>query len=186
MANPEHTEQLDFFDKYTVLFYRTGLSLFSISILLFTLSQLLNLDFFSLKKLSGFIAFAGLLSASSLHVYDKKFRWIFAFPTWLALALGFIFAQELTHNSTFSAALLGLLYITFSGLFIKEFFCFRIFGLPFTPLFLASSLIPQTMGNHTIQAYILIPVAILGILLSFKKWSMPLHFDIGNRSYYQN
>jgi uncharacterized integral membrane protein len=186
MANPEHIEQLDFFDKYTVVFYRTGLSLFSLSILFYTLSQLFGLGFFSLNHLISCSAFAGLLSASSLHIYDKKFRWIFAFPTWLALTLGFIFAQEHVNNPTFSAALLGLVYITFSGLFIKEFFSFRIFGLPFTPLFLASSLIPQTMGNLSIQAYILIPVAILGALLSYKKWSMPLHFDVGNRSYYQN
>lgn len=186
MANPEHIEKLDFFDKYTVVFYRTGLSLFSLSTLCFIISQLWNLDIFSLNIHIAVSAFAALLSASSLHVYDKKFRWIFAFPTWLSLGLGFIFAQEHVNNPTFSAALLGLLYITFSGLFIKEFFCFRIFGLPFTPLFLSTSLIPQTMGNLNIQAYILIPVAILGLLLSYKKWSMPLHFDVGNRSYYQN
>jgi uncharacterized integral membrane protein len=186
MANPEHIEKLDFFDKYTVLFYRTGLSLFSISITLFVISQLSGLAFFSLQELGAMAAFSGLLSASSLHVYDKKFRWIFAFPTWLSLTLAFIFAQEHLSNPTFSAALLGLIYITFSGLFIKEFFCFRIFGLPFTPLFLASSLVPQSFHLYNIQAIILIPVGILGLLLAYKKWSMPLHFDIGNREYYQN
>lgn len=186
MANPEHIENLDFFDKYTVIFYRTGITLFSLSTLFFVISQLSNLNFFPLKYLNSSIALASLLSASSLHVYDKKFRWIFAFPTWLSLCIGFVFTQEQISNPTFRAILLGLFYITFSGLFIKEYFCFRIFALPFTPLFLATSLIPQTMENLNLQAYILAPVAILGVLLSYKKWNMPLHFDIGNRSYYQN
>ena len=75
--------------------------------------------------------------------------------------------------------------VSLSALALKEQFCFRVPLLKAVPLFLAASLVPLTFQTSGAA----IPLAVSSVVLSvlaYRKWKMPLHFDIGNRALYQN
>ncbi|GAB2662556.1 DUF2301 domain-containing membrane protein [Vibrio panuliri] len=181
MANPEYQEKLDSLDKLSVCLYRTGISLFAIALLFLalSLSSLFNLTHtLSLSLLITGIAAA--MCAANLHVYNKWVRTIIVWSAWIGILL--ILSDPQQGRVWLS---LGFLFITLSGLALKESFCFKVLGLKVVPILLASS-IGLLYFTQTIYASILL--ALTGLIvgyLSFKKWQMPLHFDIGIKANYE-
>ncbi len=75
--------------------------------------------------------------------------------------------------------------LVIGGLSYKEYFCFRVFGLNFQPIFVAVLWLAIAL-NWTILVQIFSVICgLLLLVLSIQKWRMPLHFDIGDKSKYQ-
>lgn len=167
MADPHIQSSMDFWDYLTVILYRTGFVVAAGMTLLLPFSFELGLK--------GLLV-ASVLLASSLHIYLKHFRLSFQFAVWLALLL---------YLFDFQMSAFGALLFTLGGLCYKEYFCFRVKGLNFQPVFVALLwLCSYLQLQWGIIIFSLISGALL-LLLSIQKWKMPLHFDIGDKSKYQ-
>ena len=184
MADPTHQETLDGFDRLTVILYRTGLSTAAIGLAAGAITSVFAPQWLAL---SWFVTTASVaLAASSIHLYDRVFRWIFSAMAWLGLVLqlGAMHVPPALTPWVWHAGL-GFLFATLSAFALKERFCFRIPGLRWVPLLLASSLPALVLDGPEVAA---IPIGLssglLGVL-TIAKWRMPLHFDIGDRSKYQ-
>ncbi|WP_114764278.1 DUF2301 domain-containing membrane protein [Vibrio rhodolitus] len=180
MANPEYQETLDTLDKLSVCLYRTGISVFSLALigLATTLSGLVPIDWLPITLLVTCVATA--MSAANLHVYNKLVRTIIVWAAWIGILLMLSDGQQ--SHIWLS---LGFLFITFSGIALKESFCFKVMGLKLVPLLLASTVLLLWL-DLTLYAAILMMVASLIIgYLSYQKWRMPLHFDIGIKANYE-
>ena len=81
MADPHIKSPMDFWDYFTVIIYRSGFVLATLSVFL--------LPYQTDIALKGMLI-AGAMLASSLHLYLKQFRFIFQFAAWIGL-LCFIF-----------------------------------------------------------------------------------------------
>ncbi|MBF0784698.1 hypothetical protein E4T80_04290 [Muribacter muris] len=167
MADPHIQSPMDRWDILTVILYRSGLTV--------ALAMLFWLKYNPETAQLGFLV-SGVMLASSLHLYLKSFRLLFQFVMWGGL---------LCHIFGFPELALGAAFLVIGGLCYKEYFCFRITGLNFQPLIFALlwvSLITQAdlfIDLFRITAFILLAI------LTFKKWRMPLHFDIGDKGKYQ-
>lgn len=195
MANPEHTPSLDNFDRATVRLYRAGLVWVG-SLLLATALWGLGLASWlgmsesletSLRVL-GVCTSGGMgLVVVNLHLYDKRIRWVIpcsaVFGLWLQ-CVGLALPESIGQHVLCMAGL-GFVYVALSAVTLKEQFCFRIPGLKWSPLFLATSLIPGVMGEARIMGLILLPSAILTLTLAVAKIRMPLGHDVGDKSRYQ-
>lgn len=168
MADPHIKSTMDFWDYLTIILYRTGFVLAGIM----TLLLLYKPDTAQVGLL-----IAVTCCASSLHIYLKPFRFILQFATWIALLCQILGFPELA---------LGGVLVTLGGLAFKEYFCFRVPLLNLQPLFVALLWLSMQF-NIAIATQIFTFIAgTLFIILSIQKWRMPLHFDIGDKTKYQN
>ncbi|GAB7220292.1 DUF2301 domain-containing membrane protein [Vibrio comitans] len=183
MANPEHKEQLDGLDKISVVSYRLGITLFALSLLsLFSAELLCVFERETAPVLRGWsinlIAVSAALSAANIHVYDKKVRTIIAWSSWLGLALFIVLPTK-------EWLYIGFMFITFSGIALKESYCFKVKGLNLVPLLLILSVLVLWMKEPTILAALSGLSGLIYAVLAIEKWKMPLHFDIGNKANYE-
>ncbi|GAK83684.1 arabinose efflux permease [Vibrio ponticus] len=180
MANPEYQETLDTLDKLSVCLYRTGISVFSLALigLATTLSGLVPIDWLPMTLLVTCVATA--MSAANLHVYNKLVRTIIVWVAWIGILLMLSDGQQ--SNIWLS---LGFLFITFSGIALKESFCFKVMGLKLVPLLLASTVLLLWLDLTLYAAVLMMVASLIMGYLSYQKWRMPLHFDIGIKANYE-
>ncbi len=167
MADPHIQSPLDFWDYLTVIIYRTGFVVATVMLLLLP---------YQAEIAQYGLLIAATMLASSLHLYLKSFRLVFQFAVWIGL-LCQIFGFP---NLAFGATLLVI-----GGLSYKEYFCFRIIGLNFQPVLVALLWCAKVFEQPLFVQIMTVICGILLLLLSLKKWRMPLHFDIGDKSKYQ-
>ncbi len=169
MADPHIKSPMDFWDYFTVIVYRSGFVLATIMLPLLIILPSPQLGY------SGCLIAATML-ASSVHLYLKNFRIVFQYAMWLGLLCAIFNQAELALGATF---------FVIGGLSFKEYFCFRVFGLNFQPIFMALLWL-SLMLNWVLMSQILTAiVTLLLFILSIQKWRMPLHFDIGDKTKYQ-
>lgn len=167
MADPHIKSPMDFWDYFTVIIYRSGFVFATIAVLL--------LPYQSEIAQKGLLI-AGAMLGSSLHLYLKQFRFIFQFAAWIGL-LCFIFGLPFIA--------LGAMLLVVGGLSYKEYFCFRVFGLNFQPIFVAVLWLAFVLEQTTLTQIFSVICGVLLLVLSIQKWRMPLHFDIGDKIKYQ-
>lgn len=167
MADPHIQSPMDFIDYLTVVIYRSGFVVATIMLFL--------LPYYADIATQGLLI-AGVMLASSLHLYAKSFRMIFQFSAWLGLLCA-IFNLPLLA--------LGAMLLVIGGLSYKEYFCFRVFGLNFQPLFVAILWLAVALNLSILVQILSVICGLLLLILSIQKWRMPLHFDIGDKSKYQ-
>lgn len=174
MANPEHQEELDTLDKMSVLGYRLGISLLSVSYVLLAITSLQGNTFSASNLL---LASSAALIGANLHIYDKKIRAVIVWSAWVGLLVLIVGEQALLAQI--------FLCITFSGTCLKESFCFKVPGLRLIPLLLGLSLLGQYLQFSWLTFVSALLTSLILGFLSIKKWRMPLHFDIGIKANYQ-
>lgn len=192
MANPEHVPLLDGFDRLTVVLYRLGIAfaavgLVAVSAVHIGRALLLAPPSWALPLTWGATLAAVALSAANLHLYDKRIRWVLAGSTPLGLVL-FALGEALPATWwliwPLQVAGMGFVFVTLSGIALKERFCFRIPGLRLVPVFLAGGLIPVLIDWPIGIAVAYAPAALVVGWLAVAKWTQPLHFDVGDKSRY--
>ncbi len=168
MADPHIQCELDALDKITVILYRSALSVAAL---------IMAIIGYETVQATPFLVIVALLASTTVHVYDKRFRW-------LIQGAG-LFAAMWLIAGLWQPLALGAALFVFSALAVKEYFCFQIKALLLTPLVLAGFWFCLIFN---VQAGV-IACAMLGAILlalaAFNKWRMPLHFDIGDKSRYQ-
>ncbi|MUK60413.1 hypothetical protein GNP81_12495 [Aliivibrio fischeri] len=186
MASIDHIEKLDALDKLSVVTYRTGLTLFGITLIVFSLAIADDIGFILIKNdylmelALALFAVSSAMSAANLHVYDKKVRLIITWSAWIGLVL------LITIDSEILAWLpIGFLCVCFSGIALKESFCFKVIGLKAIPFLLCISILMLAIEVWLIAIICLFLSGVIFIFLAIQKWKMPLHFDIGNKANYQ-
>ncbi len=186
MASPEHTPEMEPLDRLTVVLYRSGLSLFAL------VSALKSAELLSGVRILGewhlpLIAAAAATASANIHLYDPRFRWFFPLMSWLGfIALAFTLPLHAPNLVNFLANLsLAFFYAGAAMFAVKEYFCFRIPGLPLMPLLLGGSVLLRWAGFCTGEGMLLAPAALLYCWLAWAKWWMPLHYDIGDKSMYK-
>ncbi|MGR5092756.1 DUF2301 domain-containing membrane protein [Vibrio maritimus] len=182
MANPEHKEQLDAIDKISVCLYRAGISLFSIAMLVMAALSYEGIAILShaspLDLPSYWLTLtASALCAANIHVYDKFIRSVIAWSSWIALLLAVVSAPLWLT--------LGFCFVTFSGIALKESFCFKVPGLKLVPVCLVIAVLCIALNKLVVLCVLFTAVGLVMGYLSVKKWQMPLHFDIGIKANYQ-
>lgn len=183
MADPQHTPEMDRFDRLTVRLYRLGVGVTTTGLLLQApvLGFLDDVD----RLAVSFVAVGVALCLSNLHLYSKHVRWVMGTAGWLGMTGGVI-AHLWSAPPFVHAVALGFLYVAASAVALKEQFCFRVPFLRFVPVFLAMSVLAQL--DALTAPYAGIPAALAGIpygVLAFAKTRMPLHFDVGDRANYE-
>lgn len=166
MADPHIQSPMDSWDYISVIIYRLGFSLGALAVVL--------LPYYPQAQL--LLLFAATCCAAFLHIYLKKFRLLLQLATWVAL-LCYAFGLPMLA--------LGGAFVTLGGLCFKEYFCFRIRGLNWQPLFLAVFWLVLQFNLPILSIILSLIITALLLLLSIQKWRMPLHFDIGDKSKYQ-
>ncbi|OCH13987.1 DUF2301 domain-containing membrane protein [Aliivibrio fischeri] len=186
MTSIDHIEKLDALDKLSVVTYRTGITLFGITLIVFSLAIADDIGFILIKNdylmelALALFAVSSAMSAANLHVYDKKVRLIITWSAWIGLVL------LITVDSEILAWLpIGFLCACFSGIALKESFCFKVIGLKAIPFLLCISILMLAIEVWLIAIICLFLSGIIFIFLAIQKWKMPLHFDIGNKANYQ-
>ncbi len=104
---------------------------------------------------------AALIAASTVHIYDKRFRW-------LIVGSG-MFASIWLTLGIWPPLALGAALFTFSALAIKEYFCFRLRILTLTPLALAGFWFCFVFGQEQISMAFGITGAILLAIAAIAK-----------------
>jgi uncharacterized integral membrane protein len=159
---------MDWLDYLSVCTYRLGLVLAAPSVLL--------LPWDTAYPAQQMCFVAAMMCASCLHIYMKSYRLLLQAATWgglMCAVLGFPMFG------------LGGAFITLGGLCFKEYFCFKIPGLPAQPLLLAGLWFCLAV-NLTVAAQVLAAAsALLFLIVSIAKWRMPFHFDIGDKTKYE-
>lgn len=167
MADPHIQSPMDHWDKVSVILYRLGYPSATLAVLF--LPFYFDKAFFTLM-------IAATLLTSSMHLYLKSFRFIFQYVMWAGLLLALIGQTALALGA-------GLLVI--GGLSFKEYFCFRIRGLNFQPIFVTLLWLSLQLNWQMATIIFAVIVSVLLFILSIQKWRMPLHFDIGDKGKYQ-
>ncbi|WP_319486824.1 DUF2301 domain-containing membrane protein [uncultured Cohaesibacter sp.] len=167
MADPHIKPEMDWLDYLSVCVYRMGFVLAAPSVLL--------LPWDTVYPAQKMCFVAAIMCASCLHIYMKPFRLLLQAATWGGLGCA-LFGFELFG--------LGGAFITLGGLCYKEYFCFRVPGLPLQPLFLAGLWFALALGILPFAQILAAIAALLFLIVSIAKWRMPLHFDIGDKSKY--
>ncbi|PVZ68833.1 DUF2301 domain-containing membrane protein [Pelagibaculum spongiae] len=169
MADPHIKPVMDALDYITVVIYRSGFVVGGIALLG---SLLWGVEASMLPFLT-----AAAMCASSLHIYDKKIRSILQFAAWVGLLLA---SWQILPMLAFGAGLLVM-----GGLSYKEYFCFKVPGLQAMPIWVAVLWLLQLFDLTLLANIGGSACGGLLLLLAWKKWQMPLHFDIGDKSNYQ-
>ena len=182
MANPEHEEVLDYLDKLSVCLYRIGISLFALSLLVFAvmLSGMVTKPLDYQQFILLLMGVSGALSASNIHVYNKLIRTIISWSAWIGLVLMISDVEQ-----TRSWLSVGFIFVTFSGIALKESFCFKVVGLKLVPALLALTTFSLYFEVLFLASMLMTISSFIIGYLSFAKWRMPLHFDIGNKASYE-
>jgi uncharacterized integral membrane protein len=178
LAHPEHVEALDGLDRLTVRLYRAGFAVLSTGLLALAGAHALWPEGTAVAQ--AWVLAGAVLSAADVHLYDKRIRWFVQALVWFGLWMRLAFTAEWLQVGG-----LGFVFAGVSGLALKEQFCFRIPGLRAVPLLLAASLLPMWKGPEVAVA---VPLGLAGVILAaltVAKARQPLHFDIGDKSYYQ-
>lgn len=168
MADPDIKSPMDWLDHLTVIIYRLGFTLAFPCIAL--------LPWQTGLPTQSLVLICAVMCASSLHIYLKSFRLLLQFATWIGL---------LCVLTGYPMIGLGGAFITLGGLCFKEYFCFRVPGLPLQPVILASLWFCLWFEQLTAAKILAAIAALLFLITSVYKWRMPLHFDIGDKSKYQ-
>ncbi len=176
---------MDGMDYLTVALYRCGLTLFAISIALHAAEGLFDLVLLG-KWFLPAVGVSAALASANLHLYDPRFRWLVPGMSWIAFSL-LLFVLQLEGTIRDIGALIGLgfFYAGMGMMAVKESFCFKIWGLPMVPFLLAGAILLNLGGIDRIAGILLAVAALLYIWMVIAKWRMPLHFDIGDKSYYR-
>lgn len=179
MAHPKHIEILDGFDRGSILAYRTGLVLSSVSLGLAAMQLSVHHD---ARRPLALLTFAVILSVGNMHLYDKRVRWVIAWLGWgslLAYAVAEVAPKPLGTLG------LGLSLSALSALVLKEWFCFRIPLVRWTPAVLVVGVLANH-GSYDGVAAIAFGLGALGVAaVAVAKLRMPLTHDMGDRRYYQ-
>ncbi len=186
MANPEHTPEMEPLDRLTVSLYRSGLSLFALVTLLEAAELLSGAAILGAWHLPLTAAAAATASAN-IHLYDPRFRWFFPLMSWLGcILLGFSLPiQSAEIKEAVAVFSLAFFYAGASMFAVKEYFCFRIPGLPLMPLLLGAAVLLHWGGMNAAEGGFLAAAGLLYAWMAAAKWRMPLHFDIGDKSAYK-
>jgi uncharacterized integral membrane protein len=186
MANPEHIPEMEPLDRLTVILYRIGLSLFAVSMTLEAIELLTGFSLLGRWYVPLAAMSAGLASAN-IHLYDPRFRWFFPLMSWLGfIVLAFALpVQSPEIARQLSVLSLAFFYAGASMFAVKEYFCFRIPGLPLMPLLLGMAVLLRFSGLAVGEGAFLAAASLLYVWLAWAKWRMPLHFDIGDKSMYK-
>ncbi len=185
MADPQHVEELDGFDRTTVRFYRTGLGVAAAGLLALGIALLADAP--AATGWAWWAITAGCaLAVADMHLYARDIRWVIGALAWTGAALQLL-APQLPEGASFLVAHagLGFVFAALSAFALKEQFCFRIPGLRLVPVMLAASLIPMLGGVPVAAGALLALAGTIYLVLAVAKWRMPLHFDIGDKSRYQ-
>jgi uncharacterized integral membrane protein len=168
MADPHIIPDMDWIDHLTVIIYRLGFTLCTPLILLLPWNIGYQIDIY--------LMICAIMCASSLHIYMKNFRLLLQMATWVGTIVFFLGYPEIG---------LGGAFITLGGLCFKEYFCFRVPGLPFQPLILAGLWFSLQFDAIAVAKILASIASLLFLTVSVAKWRMPHHFDIGDKSKYQ-
>ncbi|MGF1759996.1 DUF2301 domain-containing membrane protein [Photobacterium sagamiensis] len=168
MADPHIKSNLDGLDKLTVLLYRCALT-FSAAVM--------SIVAWEADIATSALVIAALIASSTVHIYDKRFRWL--------IQGSGLFAAIWLLTGLWQPLALGAALFTFSALAIKEYFCFQLKALLATPVVLAGFWFCLVFNQPQISMVFGIFGAILLAVAAFSKWRMPLHYDIGDKTRYQ-
>ncbi len=185
MADPNHIPQMTSLDRLTVVLYRVGLTLIALSSLWFALEGLLALSVLGRWYLP-LLALGSTLTAANLHLYDPRFRWLMPMMSWLGL-LALVFSAQFEvgrMHMLLELAAQGAFYAGAAMFAMKEYYCFKIPGLPLVPFCLAAVIVCSLLGWSLAADLCLLLAASLYTLMALYKWRMPLHFDIGDKRNY--
>lgn len=180
MADPQHQEVLDIWDKVGVILYRSG---FSLTALLFCGKCLSGVNLIGKFDLSLSLLLPVAACCFGLHIYLKSVRLLLQGAGWVSLLLS-ISATHLQFE-LFAQLSLGASYLVLGALCFKENLCFKVPGIRWMPVVLAADWL-TTIMDWSVPHLLLLILAGLGFaVVSIAKWRMPLHFDIGKKSNYQ-
>ncbi|PSW05343.1 DUF2301 domain-containing membrane protein [Photobacterium lipolyticum] len=168
MADPHIQSDLDGLDKLTVLLYRCALTLSAAA---------MSIVAWEAEFATSALIIAALIASSTVHVYDKRFRWL--------IQGSGLFAAIWLLTGLWQPLALGAALFTFSALAIKEYFCFQLKALLMTPVALAGFWFCLVFNQPQISMVFSMSGAILLAVAAFSKWRMPLHYDIGDKTRYQ-
>lgn len=174
MADPHIHSKLDKLDYLTVIIYRLGFTFCCPVIAL--LPWQTELDFEAVGLIEKLVFVCAIMCASSLHIYMKSFRLLLQMATWAGLICVLLGFPEIG---------LGGAFITLGGLCYKEYFCFKIPGLPFQPLILGVLWFSLQFEITSASIVFSSLASLLFLVVSIAKWRMPLHFDIGDKAKYE-
>ncbi|MGR5238098.1 DUF2301 domain-containing membrane protein [Vibrio alfacsensis] len=182
MADTEHQEVLDSLDKLSVCLYRLGISLFALALIGFSVVVYGVLDEYSqgYQWAISFICVSAALSAANVHIYSKQVRLVISWSSWVGLVL---MASDFELSRVWLA--LGFIFVTFSGIALKESFCFKVPGLKLVPVLLAIATFSLWYEWAILAASSMLIAGFIMGYLSIAKWRMPLHFDIGIKENYE-
>ncbi|MCB9682997.1 MAG: hypothetical protein H6733_16140 [Alphaproteobacteria bacterium] len=183
MADPHHTPELDGFDRTTVRLYRLGMVLAALGLAwaAWTIGRGRPV------ARASYLTWVGVaLCAANLHLYDKRVRWLLAAFAWAGLLVA-AFSGVVDDVSTplVAAVTNGLMLAALSGVILKEWFCFRLPLVRYTPILLVFGVFARFVRADVVAAPCY-GLAALGVLaLAISKLRMPLGHDVGDRSRYQ-
>lgn len=183
MADPHHQEPLDGFDRFTVTAYRAGLTVAAAGAGWLG-AALVRGDPSDLPRWTVFGGVA--LIVANLHLYHRGIRWFIGAAGWIGalLALGAGLAPD-PWAPWIADAGLGFAFVVLSAAALKERYCFRVPVVVLVPPLLAGSLLPLRLGAGGPAGGLQVLAAAVLLLLAGVKWTMPLHYDIGDKSRYQ-
>jgi uncharacterized integral membrane protein len=180
----------------TVKLYRLGLLLMTSGLLAMSMVQAMML--YSGEPATGqvdtlldagpmvLICMGMGLSVASMHLYDKRIRWIIRTVSWLGVVLLLTSATLGAEFEHFVHSLgLGFVFVSASAFALKEQFCFQLKALRLVPVFLGISAFALWLEVVVLSAPLLGLTGLIYARLALAKATMPLHFDIGDKSKYQ-
>tara|TARA_R110001583_G_scaffold28426_1_gene100861 strand:+ start:234 stop:761 length:528 start_codon:yes stop_codon:yes gene_type:complete len=174
MADPHIRSKMDKLDYLTVFIYRLGFTFCFPIIALLPWQAELPFEMGGLIEKLVFVC--AIMCASSLHIYMKSFRFLLQMATWVGLICVLLGYPEIG---------LGGAFITLGGLCYKEYFCFKVPGLPFQPLILATLWFSLQFEIEFSTIVLSSVASLLFLVVSIAKWKMPFHFDIGDKTKYE-
>lgn len=170
MADPHIESPMDIWDYISVIVYRSG---FVVAVpFMALLPWQIEIGFNS----TPFLLLSAAMLASSVHLYFKSMRYIIQYATWTGLLLTLL---------GFPLIGLGAAFIAIGGLCFKEYFCFRVPFLYLQPVIVAALWFCLAFDQILYAKILGVIATIFLIIVSYKKWCMPLHYDIGDKSKYE-
>lgn len=190
-------------DKITVILYRAGIFISTVIICASAFLTFKNTSDNNLMIISGFsmsILLLSLyvsigLSVFFIHLYVGKFyrllKKIYYFAL-VCLAVLFFIGNgnpviPLFRIPPFGAMLLLPLSLCFGFVTAKEAFCFKLLEGYMLAVMMPAYIFLYSLGalNQKKAVYGLLLIALLLVFFMFRKIFMPIHYDIGDKSAYQ-
>ena len=181
MADPQHVPVLDGLDRLTVALYRVG---FLVAATALIGTGLAGPTWGAAGRV--LLSTGAALCAWNVHLYDKRFRWLFAGFAWAGLVIGF---AATTMDGSAAWLLrelgLGLHLVLLSALALKEQRCFRVPLMRAVPWVMFATSMAHAFAPVAVASGLMILGGGLIAALGLVKLRQPLGFDIGDRSKYQ-